>query len=128
MNLFDELQKAISEGNKEEIERVQRKILLAGRDESIDEDFINSIKGKTLHKNISRIALDEKDFTNEEYMKIISSLITHNIIESEKTGKSLQDYPIKELYVILGNFINEGNGDAVNECKRFVKERYTQFL
>ena len=128
MSLFDELQRAISEGNRNEIERIQRKILLAGRDESIDEDFINSIKGKTLHKNISRIAFDDRSFTNEEYMKIVSSLITHNIIESEKTGRSLQDYPIKELYVILGNFINEGNGDAVNECKRFIKERYVQFL
>lgn len=128
MNLFDELQRAINEGNIDEIERIQKKIVLCGRDESIDEGLVNSIRGKTLFKNVSRIANGEREFTNEEYMKIVSSLITHNIIESEMTGKSLQDYPIKELYVILGKLINDGNGDAVNECKRFIQERYVQFL
>lgn len=128
MELFEELQKAISNGDNAEVERIQRKILLEDRDDSIDEGFINSIKGKTLCKNIYRIASGERDFTNEEYMKIVSSLITHNIIESEQTGKSMQDYPIKELYVILGKFINEGNGDAADECKRFIQERYVKFL
>ncbi len=128
MGLFEELQEAIVSGNQKEVEKIQRKILLAGRDESIDEDFVNSIKGKTLYKSISRIANNEKEFTEMEYMKIVSSLITHNIIESEKTGKSMQDYPIKELYVLLGSFVNNGNGDAVNECKRFICERYSQFL
>ena len=125
MDLFCELQEAISRQDSEAIERIQRKILLGNRDESIDENFIASIKGKTIHKNIARI-IDGKEFTDSEYAKIISSLITHTIIESEQTGRKLDDYPIKELYILLGNFINEGNG--AYECKRFIQERYSQFL
>jgi hypothetical protein len=124
--LFAELQKAISDGNHEEVERIQRRILLGNRDESIDENFIKSIKGKTLGKNVSRI-IDGKEFSDNDYMKIVSSLITHNIIESEQTGRPLKDYPIHELYVILGNFVNGGDG-AVDECCRFVTERYSRFL
>jgi hypothetical protein len=126
MDLFAELQKAISDGNHEEVERIQRRILLGNRDESIDENFIKSIKGKTLGKNVSRI-IDGKEFSDNDYMKIVSSLITHNIIESEQTGRPLKDYPIHELYVILGNFVNGGDG-AVDECCRFVTERYSRFL
>lgn len=128
MNLFDDLQKAVNSGDVQEVERIKKKILLAGRDEKIDEEFIQSIKGKTICKNLSRIASDEREFSNEDYMKIVSSLITHNIIESEQRGNSLSDYPIKELYVLLGKFINNGNGDAIDECKRFIQERYVQFL
>ncbi len=125
MDLFKDLQDAISRQDSEAIERIQRKILLGNRDESIDENFIISLKGKTIHKNIARI-VEGREFTDSEYAKIISSLITHTIIESEQTGRSLDDYPIKELYILLGNFINEGNG--ANECKRFIQERYSQFL
>jgi hypothetical protein len=128
MSLIDELHEAVNSGDEAEIERVQRKILLGWRDETLDENFISSIKGKTICRNIYRIANNEDNMSNADYMKMISSLITHNIIESEKTGKPLDDYPIKELYVLLGNFINEGSGDAVNECKRFIQERYSQFL
>lgn len=125
MDLFKDLQEAISRQDPEAIERIQRKILLGNRDESIDENFIISLKGKTIHKNLARI-VEGREFTDSEYAKIISSLITHTIIESEQTGRSLDDYPIKELYILLGNFINEGNG--ANECKRFIQERYSQFL
>ena len=125
MDLFKDLQDAISRQDSEAIERIQSKILLGNRDESIDENFIISLKGKTIHKNIARI-VEGREFTDSEYAKIISSLITHTIIESEQTGRSLDDYPIKELYILLGNFMNEGNG--ANECKRFIQERYSQFL
>lgn len=126
MNLFEELQNAINKGDYDEAERVKKRILLESRDTSIDERFIESIKGKTLSKNLSRI-IEGKEFTNNEYMKIVSSLITHSIIESEQTGRSLEDYPIHEMYIILGNFINNGK-DAVDECKRFIKERYGNLL
>lgn len=126
MNLFEELQKAINVGDYDEVERIKRRILLENRDTSIDERFIASIKGKTLAKNLSRI-VEGREFTNNEYMKIISSLITHSIIESEQTGRGLSDYPIHEMYIILGNFINNGK-DAVDECKRFITERYGNLL
>lgn len=125
-DIFTELQRAYDSGDLKEVERIQRKILLAGRDESIDENFIASIKGKTLSKSVQRI-LDNREYTESEYAKIVSSLITHNIIESEKTGRGFDDYPIRELYILLGNIIN-GEDGAIDECKKFVKERYGRFL
>ena len=125
MDLFLELQDAIHRQDFEAVEEIKRKILSGSRDDSIDENFMSSLKGKTLNKNISRI-VEGREFTEAEYAKIISSLITHTIIESEQTGRSLDDYPIKEMYILLGNFINEGHG--ANECKRFIKERYSKYV
>ena len=42
---FDELNEAIKSGDQKEIDRIKRKILLNTRDESIDRNFIEEIKG-----------------------------------------------------------------------------------
>ena len=80
MDLFNELSEAVRSGNVEEIEKLKRKILLVGRDESLDKNFINSIKGKTLYKNLNRF-IHNQDIDNYECAKMITSLITHLIIE-----------------------------------------------
>lgn len=130
MTLLDELNAAIESGNQEEIDRVKRKILLANRDLSIDEDFIESIKGKTLYKNIVKSVNEDSTMEYFDYLKMVSSMITHCIIESQIRDKSLDDYPIKELYVILGSFINnkDSEDESVTKCKNFINERYSQFF
>ena len=128
MSILDELTEAMSNGDTERVQVLQRKLLLVGRNESLDEEFISNIKDKTLGKNLKRILKGSKDFSKGDCIKIVSSLITHNVIESENTGNKLNDYPINELYVLLGSLINGESGDAINECREFIDERYARFL
>ena len=104
MDLFNELSEAVRSGNVEEIEKLKRKILLVGRDESLDKNFINSIKGKTLYKNLNRF-IHNQDIDNYECAKMITSLITHLIIESMVRGSDIRNYPLSDLYIVLGEFI-----------------------
>lgn len=127
INLFDRLNEAITNGNTEEAEKIKKQILLGGRDTSIDENFIKSIQGKTLYKNV-RSLIKEGSVRNEyDYAKILSSMITHAIIESEKSGKPYSDYGVNEMYVILGKFIS-GDNSAINETKEFISSRYSEFI
>lgn len=126
--ILNELQEAIMSGDKERADKLRRKLLLADRDESIDEAFIEALKGKTIYRSIRKISEDkENDMSYIKCSKVVSSLITHMLIESERTGNSVKDYPIQELYIILGKFVNE-DGGAVNEFREFIQERYQQFL
>ena len=72
--------------------------------------------------------INSDDFDNYSSMKACSSLLTHNIIEAQITNRSIDDYPVKELYVILGKFINDGFEEGKNEFKKFVTERYKKFI
>lgn len=129
MDLFEELEKAINKGDKDAIAQIQRKILLGGRDTTIDENFIGSIKGKTLYKNIVRSISEGTEFETVDYAKLVSSLITHYLIESQTSGRPTQDFPIQELYVILGGFVNEADKEkAIQDAKDFIKDRYGEFL
>lgn len=126
-DLYASLQEAVTNNDKERIEKIQKQIINFGRDTSIDESFIQSISGKTLGKNLKRIIKEDNGFSDMDYAKTISSLITHAIIESEMTGKSIDDYAIKEMYILLGKFINKNEG-AVSAIKEFVTERYGELI
>ena len=125
MDILEELEKAIQNEDHARAEQLRRDILLENRDKSIDANFIKSIKGKTLYKNLSRM-INGQDFNRFDCMKIISSLITHCIIESEITGINLEEYPIHDLYILLGNLIN--NSSFSDDCKKFIIARYQEFL
>lgn len=125
--LYNKLQEAVTNEDHDTISKIQRRILNMGRDSSIDESLMRSVSGKTLGKNIKRIIKEDNGFSEMDYAKIVSSLITHAIIESEISGKNLDDFSIKEMYIILGKFINKSEG-AVDDIKEFVTERYEEFL
>ena len=126
-NLFDKLNEAMSRGDQSEIERIKKEILLGGRDTSIDENFMKAIEGKTLYKNVKSLIKEGTVKSTQDYTKIISSLITHAVIESEKSGKSYSDYGINEMYIILGKLIT-GDENAINETKNFLSSRYSEFI
>ena len=126
-NLFDKLNEAVSRGDQSEIDRIKKEILLGGRDTSIDENFMKSIEGKTLYKNVKSLIKEGTVKSTQDYTKIVSSLITHAVIESEKSGKSYSDYGINEMYVILGKLIT-GDENAINETKNFLSSRYAEFI
>lgn len=126
-DLYKELQEALESGNKDLFEDVQRRILLAGRDEKIDFDMISNIKGKMLYKTMVKSLKEDNNFDYLDYEKMICSLMTHCIIESQIKGRDINDYPMRDLYILLGDFINEDEG-AVRECKKFIQTQYGRFL
>ena len=130
MDKFYEFQKAIESGDEIAIDRARRRLFLSDRDEFLDREFIDSVKGKTLGKNIARILSDSNNFDVIDYAKIVSSMITHCFIEAQVKGNPISDYPIKELYVILGGFINSGSDEqtAISACKDFVADRFGSIL
>lgn len=126
-DLFNKLNQAIQEGNQSEVERLKEEILLAGRDKSIDQNFIQNISSKTLCKNLKRI-INSEDVSTSSCAKIVSSLITHVLIEKDANNVNPDDLGIKELYVILGGFVNGDEENAVNAAKKFITSRYSEFL
>lgn len=125
--LFNQLNQAILEGNHEEAERLKEEILLSNRDKSIDKNFIKNISSKTLGKNLKRI-INSEDINTSDCAKIVSSLITHVLIEKDTNNVNPDDLGLKELYVILGGFINSDEENAVNATKKFITSRYSEFL
>lgn len=126
-NLFEKLNEALQSGNQEDIDRIKKEILISNRDTKIDENFINSISGKALYKNIRGIINEGEEKSVYDYTKLLSSLITHAVIECEKTGNSFNDYGVNEMYIMLGKFIT-GDDNAVNETKKFLTSRYSEFI
>ena len=124
--LYEKLKEAIDSGDPEAIREAKNNIILAGRDKEIDRNLITAIKDKTLGKCIRRI-INNEDIDRLFCMKTISSLITHIIIEADIQNRSLDDYSIKELYVVLGGFVNDKD-DAVQNAKKFISDRYAEFL
>ena len=124
--LYNRLKEALERGDAQAIREAKDALILAGRDKELDRGLINSIKEKTLGKNIKRI-INNEDVDRLFCMKVISSLLTHIVIEAEINNTSLDDYSIKELYVILGGFVNDKE-DAVQSAKKFLVDRYEEFI
>lgn len=125
-SLFDKLEEAILDGNIELAKEIENQII-SGKDYSLDKDMILSIIKKEPGRVIKNI-INSDNFDDYSSMKACSSLLTHNIIEAQTTNRSIDDYPVKELYVILGKFINDGFEEGKNEFKKFVTERYKKFI
>lgn len=126
-DLYQQLNEAIEKKDIVLIKELQTKILKGDETDIVSESFISSINGKTLYKNLKRAVKDSNSFDSLDYMKLVSSLLTHNIIEAQINKKPLNEYPINELYVLLGNFISEEEG-AINETKEFISNKYGKFL
>lgn len=126
-SVFEELQVAIEQGNTEEMNRLSQLIISGVRDEAINESLVSSLKGKQIYKSMLGVCNESREMGNEDYIKMVSSLITHNVIECELQKVGISESPIKELYVVLGDLINGSEG-ATERAKGFVKERYGKFM
>lgn len=124
--LYSRLKDAIDSGDSQAIIDAKNALLLAGRDKSIDKNLIESVKDKTLGKSLKRIVNNE-DVDKLFCMKSISSLLTHIVIEADINDRNLDEYSIKELYVILGGFVNDKE-NAIYDAKKFISDRYAEFL
>lgn len=126
-DLYQQLSEAIEKKDIALIKEIQTKILNGEDRDTVSESFVKAIEGKTLYKNLKRAIKESNSFDSLDYMKLVSSLLTHNIIEAQIHQKPLNDYPINELYILLGNFIS-GEEKAINEAKEFISNKYAKFL
>lgn len=127
MSLFDELQKAILDGDMDLVADLRRRIMQGDRDESLDNNMIQAIIKKEPGRVIRSI-INSDDLDEISCFKACSSLLTHNIIEAQINNRSIDDYPINELYIILGTFINDGLDRGKDDFKKFVTKRYKRFI
>ncbi len=127
MSLFDELQKAILDGDMDLVADLRRRIMQGERDESLDRNMIQAIINKEPGRVIRSI-INSDDLDAISCFKACSSLLTHNIIEAQINNRSIDDYPINDLYIILGTFINDGLDRGKDDFKKFVTKRYKRFI
>lgn len=127
MSLFDELQQAILDGDMDLVADLRRRIIQGERDESLDKSMIQAIIKKEPGRVIRSI-INSDDLDEISCFKACSSLLTHNIIEAQINNRSIDDYPINELYIILGTFINDGLDRGKDDFKKFVTKRYKRFI
>lgn len=127
MSLFDELHKAILDGDMDLVADLRRRIMQGERDERLDKNMIQAIIKKEPGRVIRSI-INSEDLDEISCFKACSSLLTHNIIEAQINNRSIDEYPINELYIILGTFINDGLGRGKDDFKKFVTKRYKRFI
>ena len=127
MSLFDDLQKAILDGDMDLVADLRRRIMQGERDESLDKNMIQAIIKKEPGRVIRSI-INSDDLDEISCFKACSSLLTHNIIEAQINNRDINDYPINELYIILGTFINDGLDRGIDDFKKFVTKRYKRFI
>ena len=127
MSLFDDLQKAILDGDMDLVADLRRRIMQGERDESLDKNMIQAIIKKEPGRVIRSI-INSDDLDEISCFKACSSLLTHNIIEAQINNRSIDDYPINDLYIILGTFINDGLDRGKDDFKKFVTKRYKRFI
>ena len=127
MSLFDDLQKAILDGDMDLVADLRRRIMQGERDESLDKNMIQAIIKKEPGRVIRSI-INSDDLDAISCFKACSSLLTHNIIEAQINNRSIDDYPINDLYIILGTFINDGLDRGKDDFKKFVTKRYKRFI
>lgn len=71
---------------------------------------------------------DNESMSSFETAKMLTSLITHCIIDAEITGNDIKKYPVVDMYIILGYFVN-GDTDRFNtDLYKLIKERYGDYI
>lgn len=132
MATIEDLTKAMQEGDTIRVKEIQEE-LLGTSNYSKDKKYLQDIKGKTLYRTLTRIYTKDSSLTYMDYMKFISSMITHGIIESDKSGRSFNSLHLGELYSLLGEFLlsgnsNKGDDSVIEDCQTFVDKIYGSLI
>lgn len=119
---------AFSSGDPEEVKRINKKIhshLYGVKDDTLDSDFIDSIRGKAVYKSLKKSSVGE-GLSEEDNLKMLSSLVTHLVIESSLRGVDLKEYPVKDILSAVNKIVYEG--DSGHDIRDFLRERYSGFF
>ena len=60
-------------------------------------------------------------------------MITHGIIESDKSGRSFNSLHLGELYSLLGEFLLSGNSSKISDsvledCQKFIDKTFGSLI
>jgi hypothetical protein len=130
-SLFGQLDEAYKKGDTVEINRINQEIMSSlgnhVTESSVDYDFIRNIEGKPVYKTLSKFiggdSLDER-----EVAKLLSSLVTHMIIESTVSDKDIKNYPVRSFINSIDKLIYDREGVQLDDIRKFLQERYSRFL
>lgn len=127
---LNQLIQNINEGNHEEAERILNQILLGNRNKEIDKNFIETLEGKPLLKNMNKVLRKDSSLEYLDYAKLVSSLITHCFIKLQHENILEDELPIKDLYTLLGEVIlkQKEETEIQKDIQNFIQERYAEFM
>lgn len=127
--LLAELDDAILRGDVDKVNRINIEInkALGGTvsESAHDYELLNNLKGKTIFGNLSKV-INGEEVSNLFLVKLLSSLITHMAIESEKSNKDIKKFPIRTFMSAIDGLIFQDNYDR-SEIIEFLDNRYGKF-
>ena len=127
--LMNQLEEAYRKNDLTEINRINALVMngleITISESALDYELIESLRGKVVYKNLVKL-INENSLAKHDTLKLISSLITHLIIESEVRSKDLKNYPITILIDVLRKaVVDEGK---IEDAQKFLRDRYSRFI
>lgn len=128
IELMGELDIAYKNNDVKEVNRINSLIMsgleVTATESTLDYDFIESIKGKKIYEGLKDVL--KKDLSSHDVIKVMSSIVTHLVIESKVRNKSLKEYPIKLFLNMIERIVNDEG--KIEDAKKFIHDRYGRFI
>ena len=125
LEILDAIQEALDKSDYEKLNYLRGLLAESSETPSQESSFIAGITGKTIYNNLIK-CMDE-GLPRDEMVKMFCSLITHYVIEAEKSGKPYSSYNIHEVYSELGSLII-GKEDSEKRARDYIIKRYRDFV
>jgi hypothetical protein len=126
--LMELLDSAYKNNDVSEVNRINNLIMngleVQASESSLDYEFIESIKGKKIYEGIKDVL--KKDISRNDMLKVLSSIVTHLIIESKVRNRNIQDYPIKLFLSMIERIVNDEG--KIEDAKKFIHNKYGHFI
>jgi hypothetical protein len=91
---------------------------------SLDFELLESIKNKTIYKTLCKSI--HEGVSKHNLLKMLSSLVTHMIIESECRNKNITNYPIEIFQGMISKLLKDEV--TIDETRKFLQDKYGRFL
>ncbi len=128
--LLKDLDEAYSQNNLAKINEINSELMRAigveVSEATVDFEFVNSIRGKPVYNNLTKI-LENKEISDHSIAKTVTSLITHMIIESEVKGVDIEIFPIRSFLGIVEKLLYDKNYDR-GDLVAFLSDKYGKFI
>lgn len=128
--LYQELFKAQEKHEPSSEEKIRKEINLElisiKESERNIRNFFKEMEGKLFLKNLKKLILNN-DMNDVQISKVLSSLLTHSIIELEKKGhQCYSSLRIYEQSMVLSRFL--GGDISAEEVYKYCKETFGKYL
>ncbi len=128
--LLKDMDVAYNQNNLTKINEINNELMRAigvkVSEASVDFEFINSIRGKPVFNNLTKI-VEDKNLSNHSLAKTVTSLITHMIIESEVKEIDINVFPVKNFLGIVEKLLYDESYDR-SDLVAFLSDKYSKFI